>query len=406
MCIILLKPKKKNMPSMAMMDACFENNPHGAGFMYRTDDHQIHIRKGFMTLAELVAALDEVNAHTPFKRRDVCIHFRISTTGSTIPQNTHPFPLSNHVKDLKQLDIVCDRAIAHNGILREYATFHNKKSDMSDTMYFAKMLQGVNERFVGALLNHHSSGSRFVYMSGTKTIHVGMTRLVSGDGKGLLVSNDTWMERETVVWGGLSQHWGSVYSTFEDEEKWEKWDNRKSNGVSRVQNMQNPVYARWVRDKNVRMTFDQYCNHLDDNIQHAIDSAAKKPDPSPHVAGMFDDIWEEVPTAQTRYMFGCWMEDIGTYGVSAIASPVSRIESSLNPAYMFWMNSVQVHQSFHDFCTTLEDELKDLAKEYYAESAGESVSAPVADVDVKHKQEREQRYAERAAFTEYLERGC
>jgi predicted glutamine amidotransferase len=213
MCIIVYKRKGLTMPPMLLLENCFNNNPHGAGFMYRHDG-KVYIRKGFMTLDALQAALIETSeSGIHMKKTDLVIHFRISTTGSTIPQNCHPFPLSNHPRDLKALTFVADRAIAHNGILHEYARFHNKDTDMSDTMYFSKMLSGVNERFIPTIVERYATGSRFVYMSGSKIHCFGMTKIVAGEGKGLWVSNTTYQPPyvpKTYTYNSYAGNMGSL----------------------------------------------------------------------------------------------------------------------------------------------------------------------------------------------------
>lgn len=45
------------------------------------------------------------------------MHFRITTHGNTSPQNTHPFPISRKIKDLKKTSVVTDVGVAHNGII-------------------------------------------------------------------------------------------------------------------------------------------------------------------------------------------------------------------------------------------------------------------------------------------------
>lgn len=189
MCIIVLKPRKVAMPKIEVLERCFVSNPNGAGFMYR-DGGKIHISKGHMTIDALMGALNIVEGVVDLQKTDLTIHFRISTTGSSVPHNCHPFPLSNEMRDLKALNIVCDRAIAHNGVLRDYATFHHPDTDISDTAYFAKMLSGVNDRFIQTVVNGYSAGNRFVYMNGDgKTISFGMHK---NKGCGLYYSNESY----------------------------------------------------------------------------------------------------------------------------------------------------------------------------------------------------------------------
>jgi len=192
MCIIVYKPKKVPMPSPEIMKNCFKANPDGSGFMYRADD-MIHISKGYMTLEALQAAIKAAAETVNLKATDVVIHFRISTHGSVVPENCHPFPLSNDSSDLKALSIVCPRALAHNGILHEYGEFTNGETDMSDTMYFAKMLSGVKDRFIEPVMSSHAAkGSKFVYMSGAgKSVSFGMFK---PKGSGLWFSNTGYLK--------------------------------------------------------------------------------------------------------------------------------------------------------------------------------------------------------------------
>ena len=183
------------MPSLEVMTNCFEANPNGAGFMWKEGDI-IHISKGYMTLDALQGALNQLD--NP-KMLEMVIHFRISTHGSSIPENTHPFPLSNSIDDLRALNIICERGLAHNGIMHDFGRFTNKESDLSDTMYFAKAISGVKHRFIEAMITPHvKSGSRFVYMSGkNKTITFGMTK---PKGTGIWYSNTSYLKPVVTVY--------------------------------------------------------------------------------------------------------------------------------------------------------------------------------------------------------------
>jgi hypothetical protein len=232
MCIIVFKPRRVPMPTLEVMENCFKANPNGAGFMYR-DGGVVHISKGYMTLEALLEAINLVQEVVDLKKTDVVIHFRISTHGSSIPANTHPFPLSDNVGDLRALNLTCDRAIAHNGILHEYGGFSNAVSDLSDTMYFAKMLSHVNDKFVEPLLKVHADGgSRFVFMSGKgKTVSVGMNK---PKGTGIWYSNTTYLKPVVTVYNyrnyGNNYAWMGGVTKQQDlqldearEEAWQDW---------------------------------------------------------------------------------------------------------------------------------------------------------------------------------------
>jgi len=227
MCIILYKPKKVPMPTLEIMENCFTANPNGAGFMWKEGDI-IHISKGYMTLDALQGAL--LQLENP-KMLELVIHFRISTTGSSVPQNTHPFPLSNDIDDLRALNIICERGLAHNGILHDYAKFHNIDTDMSDTMYFAKSIAGVKDRFIENIIAPHAAkGSKFVYMNGKgKTITFGMFK---PKGTGIWYSNTSYTKPVVTVYDNRFNHewdmtWfasvGKQTQTRLEEEKEQEW---------------------------------------------------------------------------------------------------------------------------------------------------------------------------------------
>lgn len=108
----------------------FENNNHGAGYMTARNG-KVEIHKGFMNTDDLLRQLDREH----FTKADpVVYHFRISTQAGVNPEMTHPFPLTHHLADCKELDLLCKCGIAHNGIIR--LTSDAKEKEYSDTALF------------------------------------------------------------------------------------------------------------------------------------------------------------------------------------------------------------------------------------------------------------------------------
>lgn len=134
MCIICVKNKGVKAPTTEFIENMFYANPNGAGFAY-VKNNRVIIHKGLMTLESFNTALEKVykslgNAvqDTPF-----IYHFRITTSGGTKPQLTHPFPLSNKRSKLLKLQQSCDVAVAHNGIIDI-----NIEKGLSDTATYIK----------------------------------------------------------------------------------------------------------------------------------------------------------------------------------------------------------------------------------------------------------------------------
>ena len=59
MCIIVAKRSGIPMPDRTILHTCFENNPDGAGVMW-TEDHKVHIRKGFMTVDDFRKSIEKL----------------------------------------------------------------------------------------------------------------------------------------------------------------------------------------------------------------------------------------------------------------------------------------------------------------------------------------------------------
>ncbi len=132
MCIICVSPRGVRQPSAAVIWSMFENNPHGAGYMVARNG-KVRISKGYMTIEDYLHALRQER----FGKEDsVVYHFRISTQAGVRPEMTHPFPLSNRLAHMKELDIECRCGIAHNGIIPLTTDPANK--EYSDTALFIK----------------------------------------------------------------------------------------------------------------------------------------------------------------------------------------------------------------------------------------------------------------------------
>ena len=59
MCIIIVKPKGRELPSNEIFENCWKHNYHGAGFMYHINNKVI-IDKGFMTLYDFLKRMSSI----------------------------------------------------------------------------------------------------------------------------------------------------------------------------------------------------------------------------------------------------------------------------------------------------------------------------------------------------------
>jgi len=225
MCIIVYKPTGELCPSWKTLKTCFENNPDGCGFMYAEDD-AVHIHKGFMSWRKFKTAFK------PLKNRvdiPIVMHFRITTNGGTAPQNTHPFPLTESLGELKALDFDCEVGIAHNGIIK--MTSHATKE--SDTMEFIRKYAGLIVTSPTWYYNANRNRA-LAELIGSKML------VLSKDGHGEIVG-DGWLH-EDGIWYSNSSFEG--YS-------WTKYLGSSSYNYTRpTATYSEPIYSNWDSDYN------------------------------------------------------------------------------------------------------------------------------------------------------------
>ena len=223
MCIIVVKPIGKKLPTDGTLRQCWRNNPDGAGYMYRGNNGLIHIEKGFMSVDGLLKSLRELKESTDITLITVVIHFRTATHGEIAPGNTHPFPLSRHRPDLIATSIDTDIAIAHNGVI----SVDIVREKLSDTMTFIKT---VSDNDVNTLLKAlEGTGSKFAVAVGSlNRIHtVGYFH----DNEGIQYSNTGFRDYTTEfkMWAP-TQYDGGIwrYKKWEyQEDKQEEKDTRR-----------------------------------------------------------------------------------------------------------------------------------------------------------------------------------
>ena len=130
MCVIIAKQREDRLPTTKELVACFNTNPDGAGFMY-LDKGQVVIDKGYMKFNDFYGRYKTLcKKYNNFKDLPLVIHCRIGTSGGNTAMNTHPYPISNNIKDLHNLHIKCDVGVAHNGVISDY---HPEGNDYNDT---------------------------------------------------------------------------------------------------------------------------------------------------------------------------------------------------------------------------------------------------------------------------------
>lgn len=197
MCVIVFKDNFASLPSENVLRQCFRNNPDGAGLaIIRPTSSLVEIHKGFMDADSFIDF-----AKSAVSPEDIAAyHFRITTAGGTSPQNCHPFPVSEHVDDLKALHVNTRFAVVHNGILGK------GKGKLSDTQLYIRdrLAPRHFRRFSHALLanvERETAGSRILLLDGEAH---DVAKLGSGwitdNETGLAFSNETYKPRQYPAW--------------------------------------------------------------------------------------------------------------------------------------------------------------------------------------------------------------
>lgn len=224
MCIIVAIPAGVKMPAEETIRNCFNSNSDGAGFMY-ADGKVVRIRKGFMTYAEFVKALDDEEIP---EDTGVVLHFRIATHGKVQPSCCHPFPISANPADLKALRIDARWGVAHNGVISGRST----SADWSDTMDFITdvmaPLAKMNPNFMH---NEHAIDlldgacqSKLAILDNAGDIALVGTFI---EDEGVFYSNTYYLPTK-YNWSSYGSFWDSAYYEY-DELSWDAIEKRVAN---------------------------------------------------------------------------------------------------------------------------------------------------------------------------------
>lgn len=185
MCIIAVKSPEAKLDSTAMatLKRCWDENPHGAGFMF-TDGDEVEIHKGYMSWRAFRRAVVRQNLAS---RGTVVFHFRIATQGVIESETCHPFPVSTSNADLKARIVRTKSAIAHNGII----TTMPKHKRHSDTQIFIRDTLAIADE-QDVVPEMQDTGSKFVLLTAKVITLVG--EFLEEDG--WQYSNSSYMEWE------------------------------------------------------------------------------------------------------------------------------------------------------------------------------------------------------------------
>lgn len=126
--MIIVKEKGVELPGAETIYKCADVNRDGIGVAW-VEGGILRIKKDFPETEDFMLwAYQNLTKDIP-----AVVHFRLATHGLNDMGNRHPFPVSQNVERLRGLNIECDVAVAHNGVMSEF-----KHEELSDTMLFIK----------------------------------------------------------------------------------------------------------------------------------------------------------------------------------------------------------------------------------------------------------------------------
>jgi len=164
MCLIAVKEHHKELPKDEFLIEANSRNPDGIGIAYwKPGKNEVYIKKDFKTIKVFLEWLKE-----NIKLEDICIiHFRMATHGLKDEGNRHPFPITKNKELLRKVEQVCQMAVAHNGVLRDYGQ-HKKFSDtqkfVMDILAEESIKNNLRDRAVMKLVNNFIDGDKLAIL--------------------------------------------------------------------------------------------------------------------------------------------------------------------------------------------------------------------------------------------------
>ena len=212
MCIIAYVPSGKQI-TQEMMKVNFNNNPDGAGVMWKeAKSDKVHIKKGFRTVEDLMNEYYKLPIEL-----ERAVHFRIATSGKISTATCHPFPVRKDVEEMKKGEDITDMALMHNGIIPFCTPKGGMSATFSDTMVFASkflyQLKGMIKSEAVQELIEHADNSRFlIFSKNNEPILLGKWE----EKDGIMYSNGTFRYEKRAYSCGYGKDWwkgaGSRYA--------------------------------------------------------------------------------------------------------------------------------------------------------------------------------------------------
>ena len=172
MCLIVVKPKGANLPQAYHLREGEKNNKDGIGVAYwKQNTNEVHIKKNFVDITEF---LEWMPANITIEDA-LIIHFRFATSGLKDEGNRHPFPITKNKELLREVELVCQQAVAHNGVMTSYSG-HAKYSDTQkfviDILADEKIKNNLDSEAVRKLIASFLDGDRLAVLDSNGSLYI------------------------------------------------------------------------------------------------------------------------------------------------------------------------------------------------------------------------------------------
>ena len=224
MCVIIVKPYGIELPSKELLQKCWTENPHGAGFsVTRSGATMSSVEKGFLTFKHFYHFLTR---YVTSKDDLVVMHFRWATHGYMSSGHTHPFPVSRYRSELEKLIYKTNIVVFHNGVIR----MKRQPFNWSDTMFYIGGILAHMPTLDVQKIAEQTKGSRLCI------VNDGIPTLIGEGWKeddGCMYSNLDWKEskRKLIYYTGCKSA-----VTEMSEKEWDDFVKKHSINNSKYEN--------------------------------------------------------------------------------------------------------------------------------------------------------------------------
>jgi len=209
MCVIVAVENDEFKPSPEQLEQMHRKNSDGAGIAWLSPEGKVRFVKGLKDDKEVLQTIESRQIKAPY-----IIHFRITSSGATCKELTHPFPVT--YKAETALKGETSEVLFHNG------TWHNYDAVLMQLM-FAKGRGDLpdgewNDSRVMALIlaRHGENMLRFLLERNTSkvmTLDKNGVNILAGEfiqHQGYIVSNDYWIPAAPVQYSTTGKQFVNI----------------------------------------------------------------------------------------------------------------------------------------------------------------------------------------------------